>query len=435
MRRILNLDLSRTDDRNALYLVLEIFWAAILAAAGSFNAAFALRLGAGNTEIGFLSSIPAILAMVVSIPAGRFLATHARRKPWILGSLTIYRAGFLLVALVPFFHLANINQGTLLVILLVAMTPPAQFFNVGFIPMLADVIPEDRRAAVFTARNMVVNAALSVFVFLTGQWLSRVAFPMNYQIMYTFGFVTSLLSVYFLIKVQVPDTILPQTEALDSGKPGSGPQPLVRRLVNNPIIALKQQWEALQDAFKSQPRFLRITRNTVFHGLGVWLATPLYVLFFVRGLGASDAWLGIQGTTASLATIAGFALWRWIMKRWGEPKTLKRTIILIGTYPVLVGLFHNLNLILLAVAWNGIISPGVSLSHLNSLLKVTPVDKRPEYTALYYTIVNAFAFIGPLLGVAIANQFGLAPTLIACGVLSILGSTSFWWWPVRNDDE
>jgi Na+/melibiose symporter-like transporter len=322
----------------------------------------------------------------------------------------------------------------LLVILLVLMSPIAQFFNVGFIPMLADVIPEDRRAAVFTARNMVVNAALSVFVFLCGQWLNHIVFPLNYQLMYTFGFLTSLMSLYFLIKVQVPEKPVSIVESPQRTLNPDG-RPLLRRLVIAPVNALKAQWIAVQEAFKSHPRFLRITRNTVFHGLGLWMATPLYIVYFVRGLGASDAWLGVQGTTSSLATIAGFAFWRWIMTRWGEPKTLRRTIVLLGSYPILAGLLPSLNLILIAVALNGLLSPGVSLSHLNSLLKVTPADKRPEYTAIYYTIVNAFAFICPLIGVAIANHFGLPHTLIFCGILSILGSTSFWWWPVRNDNE
>ena len=124
-----------------------------------------------------------------------------------------------------------------------------------------------------------------------------------------------------------------------------------------------------------------------------------------------------------------------MITRWGEPKTLKRTIILAGLFPILVGLFHNLNLILVAVALNSLISPGLSLSHTNSLMKLTPDDKRPEYTALYYTIVNFAAFICPMLGVVVANRFGLAPTLIAFGILSILGSSSFWWWPVRKDNE
>ena len=170
--------------------------------------------------------------MLVSFPAGQFLQRRTRRMPWILGSLALYRAGFLLVALTPLIHIAGLSQGTLVVILLVATSAPAQFFNVGFLPMLATIIPEDKRAAVFTARNMVVNASLSLCVFLIGQWLSRVSFPINYQVMYVFGFLTSLLSLFFLVKLQVPDSVSTQPEKGPVVPPSVSTQPPVRRLVS-----------------------------------------------------------------------------------------------------------------------------------------------------------------------------------------------------------
>ena len=64
MYRLFHLDLGQKSDRNAWYLVLEMFWAAILASAALFNAAFALRLGATNTQIGLLTSLPALLAVM-----------------------------------------------------------------------------------------------------------------------------------------------------------------------------------------------------------------------------------------------------------------------------------------------------------------------------------------------------------------------------------
>ena len=68
-------------ERNARNLYIEICWSAVLPAAAAFNALFALRLEATNTEIGLLSSIPAFLALLVTIPAGQFLNRRARRMP------------------------------------------------------------------------------------------------------------------------------------------------------------------------------------------------------------------------------------------------------------------------------------------------------------------------------------------------------------------
>lgn len=407
---LFHVDMSKKNDRNAVYLVAEIFFASIMGGASAFNAAFAVRLGASNSQIGLLNSIPALLALLVSIPAGRFLQKKTKPKPWLLTSLTLSRVGMLLVALSPFAHL-NGSAGLLVVTILVVMSMPASFFNVGFIPMLAEVIPEENRATVFTARNMIAGATTSVAVFLFGQWLSRIAFPINYQIMFTFGWAISMLSYFFLSKLQVPD---------------SKPVPQLERT----NLGVRDQWNALRQAFKNEPAFMRITRNTILLSIGLWIATPLYILFFVRSLGASDAWIGLQNTVGNLATIFGYAISRWVLARWGEPMTLKRAAITLGSYPFLVGIFQNLTLILLAVALNSIFSAGFNLSQLNQLIKAMPEEKRPEYTALYYTIVNVGAFIFPLVGVALASIFGFSYTLIACGILSMIGASFFWTSPV-----
>jgi MFS family permease len=412
IQRFFHLDLNRIDDRNALYLVAEIFWAAILSAAVNFNGAFAVHLGATSTEIGLLSSIPALLAVLVAIPSGRFLAARSRRKPWLLGALLIYRACFVLVAFVPWLGSKTIPVGTLVVIFLIVMTLPLTFFNVGFTAMLGDVIPENRRAAVFTARNVIANATVSIFIFLFGLWLNKVVFPLNYQILLIFGFAASMFSHFNLMKIQVPDSI---------------PVPLTR----SNKVSLKERWHAIQQTFISQPGFMHFTFNMLVYGMGMWIASPLYILYYLRSLKASDAWLGLLGTISSVSVIVGYAIWRWVMARWGEERTLKVTIVTQGLLPLLIGLSSTLTPILFIVALNGLLAAGAGLSSTNLLLKVMPEDSRPQYTALYTTIVNIGVFIGPLIGVTVADHLGLPATLIGCGILSIVGGTSFWIWPVH----
>jgi MFS family permease len=165
--------------------------------------------------------------------------------------------------------------------------------------------------------------------------------------------------------------------------------------------------------------------------MGLWIAAPLYTIYFVKSLHADDGWLGLQGTVLSAATIIGYTIWRRLNRQWGESITLKRTIVCAGLYPILAGLIPDLNLILIVVALNGLLAPGINLSHFNTLLKVTPESNRPGYTALYMTIMNIGAFIGPLIGIALAGLIGVGPTLVLSGILSVIGSASFTFWPVR----
>ena len=75
--RLFHLNPANRVDRNAFYLVLEIFWAAALGAAANFNTPYVIRLGATNTDVGLLTAIPALVAILVSIPAGSFLQAAA----------------------------------------------------------------------------------------------------------------------------------------------------------------------------------------------------------------------------------------------------------------------------------------------------------------------------------------------------------------------
>ena len=149
----------------------------------------------------------------------------------------------------------------MLVLILVTVSLPAHFFNVGWIPMLSEVIPENMRASVFSARNIFYNIVLSVSGLAFGFWLDRIDFPVNYQTLYFFGFLCSMVSLYFITKVEIPDS--PYT-------PAEGPPPR----------SLKARLNLFRRALDSQPGFMRITINTLLHGIGVWMAGPIYVLFY-----------------------------------------------------------------------------------------------------------------------------------------------------------
>jgi MFS family permease len=409
--RFLGLNPHDPTDRNAYLFVTELFWASILGSAATFNTAFALRLEATNAEIGWLTSLPALLAVLISIPAGSFLQSRSRRTPWVLWSLFLHRLGFLLMAAIPLLKGLHIPLGGLTVGILVAISIPAHFFNVGWIAMIGDVLPESKRATVVSARMMINNATLSVFNFLFGLWLANFPFPFNYTLMYLFGFTASVISSWYLLRMEVPDA-----------------QPVLAA----PPASLGERLITLRQEIASQPGVARIIINTIFHGIGLWLAAPLYMLFYVRELGASEAWIGLQGTIATLAVISAVPFWQRQMSRWGRPKTLKRSIVLIGLFPIIVGLTGNLNLILLAIALNSLITPAVSLSHFTTLLDITPPADRPRYTSWYMSVVNIGAFVCPMIGVAISGVTGIRMALVVFGILSCVGSFSFWVWPVQK---
>jgi len=353
--------------------------------------------------------------VAISIPAGRFISHRSRRKGWVLWSLFVHRLGYVIVAAVPWLPEGLANRGGVLVYLLVTMSASATFFGVGWNSLLADVVPERRRATVFATRNIVAVCITSVVTLLSGLWLERILFPANYQVLYGLGFLASLVSLYFLTRMQVPDS---PVVAVDSGT-GRG---------------LHERWRRLRSSIGAERAFMRITVNTLLFGLPAWTVGPLYILYYVRDLGASDSWIGLQATVANVAAIAGYALGQRLISRWGEARMLKWTAPGAGLYPLLAGLFGSLTPLLVFLGIDGLIVPSINLSHFSTLLRSCPDDRRPLFIGFYTTVMNAGAFLAPLLGVALAERIGPMPVLIVCGILRILMGLTFTLWPVEVPD-
>lgn len=90
-----------TGHRNLLFLVSEHVWSGFYTSVFSFGAVYAIRMGASDSEIGYLSSFPALLVALLAIPFGDFLQKSHRPQRWIPISLIAQRALFLSIVLVP----------------------------------------------------------------------------------------------------------------------------------------------------------------------------------------------------------------------------------------------------------------------------------------------------------------------------------------------
>ena len=395
-QRGLALPTHSADDRNIRALYHEVFWAGIANAVVTFNGVFAVRLGASDALIGAMTSIPPLIVALLTIPAGHWPERRARRLPLILSTILLYRVGFLLIALMPFVFVDN--RALVFVGIILLMTIPTPVFGVGFSSLLADVVPERRRAAVVGWRNIILVAVTAVITILAGRGLDAFAFPLNFQSLYLISFVAALVALSWLARLEVPET--PPRKKPDGAAHSS------------------MSWAGTRALLASHPGYPRIILDTLVYGIGPWMVAPLYTIFYVRTLGASNSWIGLLTTITSLTGIAGYYLWQKGIARWGDRRVLAWTMIVCALYPGLVGLSPSLTPILVIGAIYGIVVPGLNLSHFNTLLKVCPADRRPSALALYTMIMNVGAFVSPLAAVALADLVGVRTMLVV--------GTGFW---------
>ena len=60
---------------------------------------------------------------------------------------------------------------------------------------------------------------------------------------------------------------------------------------------------------------------------------PLYIIYYVRQLGASDGWIGATSTLGNIGAIVGYWLGRKLVKKLGENKGLLVTLPTTLTWP------------------------------------------------------------------------------------------------------
>ncbi len=389
------------QERNIALLYLDIATASVMAAAANFNGAFALRLGASNSLIGLMTSLPALITMLGMIPASALIERRTRRWPSMLRSLLITRVLFFPIVLIPLL-VPGPYRAAALVGLLTFRFLPILIFSAGFDSTLADMIPPWLRAQVFSWRNILSTAAIVLSLLLIRPMLELVSFPLNYQIVYLVGGLAGLVSYWFLTRIEVPD---------------SAPRvPTERRPLG---------LGSIRGTLQGNSDYLRFLINSLVGNSGAYLASPLYIIIYMRSLHASDGWIASATLASNVAAMVGFFIWKRLLPRFGESKILRVTWPITGLFPLLIGLSGSLNLVILVILWYGVVTPGLNLSHYNILLAVCPRERRPTYISVYSALNNAFAFVLPMVAVVLADRIGLPIVMGMASLLWIAGGILF----------
>ncbi|MFO7170168.1 MAG: MFS transporter [Chloroflexota bacterium] len=395
----------QTTERNMRFLVLEVFWAALALGCYSFAAAFLIRIGGSNLMVSLLTSAAALVNALTAIPFAIFMERKARRWPWVVGSLIAFRLGHMGLIFIPFLPAYRPEA---MVLLLLLVNVPVALFNAGWLPMFADVVPIERRARLFSARNLTLGVTMMVTTFLAGRWLDAAPFPLNYQLMFGFALAMSMVSTLYIARLSIPDSPVPARE--------SRPRP---SLADFRALAAQQR------------PFVNITVNTLVFNIAFWMAQPLQPIYFVRELGASDGWMGIWLALINGGALIGNLVWPRLMERRGFGWVLVRAAALSAVYYLLIGAVPNLTLILVFAVMFGAISPGVDVSHFNILLEVCPPERRALYLGIFTTIMNMGFFLATLACAPLIDLIGARTLVLILAGLRLGGALLFLLNPVR----
>ncbi len=401
-------------NRNILYLTLDTaVQGLMMGGIFSFLSVFLVRLGATTLQTSLLTSLPAIVMVITSLPCGAFIEKQRDLVRFTNIVRVFHRGSILLVALLPFFVHEHLVETIILIWTIKAVTNA--MVQSSWMTVIAEVIPANRRASVNGMRWTVMGVTTALAGALFGYMLDTIAFPLNYQIVFIISFLGGSTGMVFWGKMRIPENAQVARE-------------------EHRTESIKTQISAYWQSIKV-PAFLRYELTISVLRMALNLPVALYSIYWIRELNASDLWIGWRATASRLAMIVGYFLWGKVVQRRGHVIPLLVCTLGVGLTPVLTAFIPGQTWLPAIAIVQGLFITGMNLSTFDILFTVCPADRRPTFFAVNTMLASLMIFLAPMLGSAMANRIGIRAVFFIAGGVHVVAMLLFWRFRVAEAAE
>ena len=392
-----------TQQRNIRNVLLDGVGVGLVNGVATFLSVFLVRLNATSFLVGLLTSLPALAGMLLALPIGRLLERQRNIVPWYTRSRIAGFAAYLLIGAAPFIlprdWLALVTIG-----IWALATVPQTILNVAFTVVMGAVAGPSRRYYLMSRRWSILGITTAVSVALCGWVLNQLPFPRNYQAIFIGSFLGGVLSFAFASRIVIPDNPPPEPSASRGWLAG----------VVESVTALREH--AAYSQFVGSQFVFR---------LGMGLGMPLFPLYWVRELNASDAWIGVINTVSSAVLLIAYFIWSSLTQRRGAGLVLRICIFGIACYPLVTALTKSAAPLPLYAGFANLFLAGIDLVLFDILLATSPKQHTASYVALYQLTTYVALFFGPFIGTTLADWLGFTPALLIAALVRFLGLGMF----------
>jgi MFS family permease len=366
--------------------------------ASNFFPIFAISiLGASNYQVGLISSLPPLVALIMTIPTAIMLNRLELQKKTVAMSVLWARIMFLLLAGVLF--ISSTYQAWAFLIIVALMNVPGTISNIGWQTLISGMIKEERRGTFFSDRNRLLTivgmiTTLIIGIVMKNQTNNAVA----YQLLFLIAFLFGLLEVFFLMRHK--ETVQPKTNMEQKNS--------------------SMDWSIFKD---NGYKWFLIT--ALCFNFSWQMAWGLFNIYNVKYAHATILWISIFSVANQLAQIFTFPLW----KKWAEQKS--NTLMLVwvaagmATAPFLTVLSTNLYYLTLVSMISGFFVSGTTLLLFNLLLEQSPTEKRTYCITTYNVLLSFVAFIAPQIGIWLLEVTGIQKSMDIISILRFISAIVF----------
>ncbi|MFF2448047.1 MFS transporter [Neobacillus sp. NPDC058068] len=366
--------------------------------ASNFFPIFAISiLGATNYQVGLISSLPPLIALIMTIPAAILLNRLDEQKKTVAMSVLGARALFILLVGVIFIPAPYQAWAFLMIIAL--MNVPGTISNIGWQTLISGMIRDERRGAFFSDRNRLLTIVGMVTTLIIGVVMKKQTDnAAAYQGLFFLAFIFGLIEVYFLMKHKET----------------------VQSKLNNEKKKASMDWSIFKD--QGYKWFLITALCFNFSWQMAW---GLFNIYNVRYAHATILWISIFSVGSQLVQIFSFPLW----KKWAEQKS--NTLMLVwvaagmATAPFLTVLSTNLIYLTFVQMTSGFFVSGTMLLLFNLLLEQSPKEKRTYCITTYNVLLSFVAFMAPQIGIWLLETTGMQKSMGMISIFRFMSSLVF----------
>jgi hypothetical protein len=392
-----------TQRSNFVKVQIDGIGIGLASAAAPFLPVFLTRLGATNFHVGLLTAMPAATGLVLALAVGRFLQSRRQVVPWYSLMRLLVVASYALTGIVPFIVPREQAVPAVLVIW-AAATLPQTFVNVAFSVVMNAVAGPKGRYDLMSRRWTILGLTTAVTVAIAGETLDRINFPLNYQLVFMGLSLGGLISYAFSSRIDLPDAVPP---ARRSG------------------LSLEERFKGYIKLIWGEKAFVSFTAKRFVYLSAAALGTPLFPLYFVRTLHATDAWIGAISMAQTAIVLVGYPFWSQQWRRRGARFVLLWTTLGLTLYPALTAFTSQVEWIVVYATLGGLFQAGLDLVFFDELMKTVP----PEYSATFVSLAQSLQYVStvasPLVGTFLADHISIGGGLLVSAALRLIGFALF----------
>lgn len=353
---------------------------------------FALAMGAGNTIIGILNSLPNLLGTTSQLVSNKVVEKTTRKKLVLTGVITqaILWLPLILIALGYFF--LGLSTGLAVILLVVfysLLTVAGSFVGSAWNSWMKDLVNRDV-GAYFGRRTKLVNISVLISMLLGGfilDYFKKGNVGFGFLILFSIAVIGRMFSAYFLSKKYEPK------------------------------ITYSSEYYFSFFQFVKKMRKNNFGRFAIFFSLisfATAIASPFFSVYMLKNLSFNYYQFTIITVTSIITTVLSLSFWGKSSDKYGNLMVMKVTGWFVFLIPVLWAftpliISWNSSFILpyliLVEALSGFLWAGLNLSSANFIYDAV-TRERMALCVTYNAIIAAIGtFLGAIIGGFFADNF------------------------------